>query len=65
MKNYHAILVSYTNKKHKTSFIEKTFRDLKKNEILVKIKFSCINYKDALFKRDGKCTFQRIKSHMR
>ena len=48
MKNYHAILVSYTNKKHKTSFIEKTFRDLKKNEILVKIKFSCINYKDAL-----------------
>ena len=48
MKDYRALSVSYTNNKHKIRFIKKNFRKLKNKEILVKIKYSCINYKDAL-----------------
>ena len=45
MKDYRALSVSYTNNKHKIRFIKKNFRKLKNKEILVKIKYSYINYK--------------------
>ena len=48
MKNYKAILVSHIKNKHKIDFVSKSFRNLNNKEILVRIKYSCINYKDAL-----------------
>ena len=48
MKNFKALKVTYVKNKHKISLEKKKFRDLKKNEVLVKVKYSGINYKDAI-----------------
>ena len=47
-KRYRALVVSYSNNKHKLSFENRYFRKVNKNEVLVKIKYSSLNYKDAL-----------------
>jgi len=47
-KRYRALVVSYSNNKHKLSFENRHFREVGKNEVLVKIKYSSLNYKDAL-----------------
>ena len=47
-KRYRALVVSYSNNKHKLSFENRYFREVNKNEVLVKIKYSSLNYKDAL-----------------
>lgn len=48
MKLYKSLNISYFNNKHKVSIIQSLFRELLNKEILVKIKYSCLNYKDAL-----------------
>ena len=48
MSNYKSLKVSYKNNKHSVSFITNKFRELKKREVLVKVKYSGLNYKDAL-----------------
>ena len=48
MNNYKSLKVSYKNNKHEVSFITNKFRELKKKEVLVKVKYSGLNYKDAL-----------------
>jgi len=48
MSNYKSLKVSYKNNKHSVSFITNKFRELKKEEVLVKVKYSGLNYKDAL-----------------
>ena len=47
-KKYQALEISYKKNKHNVSIIDKYFRKLKKNEVLVQIKYSSLNYKDAL-----------------
>lgn len=47
-KKYHALEINYKKNKHNVSIIDKHFRKLKKNEVLVQIKYSSLNYKDAL-----------------
>ena len=47
-KKYQALEINYKKNKHNVSIIDKYFRKLKKNEVLVKIKYSSLNYKDAL-----------------
>ena len=48
-KNYYKSLsVSFTGGKHSFDLCKKNFRELKKNEVLVKVKYSSLNYKDAL-----------------
>ncbi len=47
-KKYRALVVSYNNDKHKLSLENRSFREVNKNEVLVKIKYSSLNYKDAL-----------------
>ena len=48
MKNYNCLLVSYNEKVHKVDLITRTFKEVKKNHVLVKVKYSGLNYKDAL-----------------
>ena len=45
---YQALEINYKKNKHSVSIIDKCFRTLKKNEVLVQIKYSSLNYKDAL-----------------
>jgi len=45
---YKSIIVSYENDSFSCNYEKQKFRDLKKNEVLVKISYSTINYKDAL-----------------
>ena len=45
---YKSIIVSYENDSFSCNYIKQKFRDLNKNEVLVKISYSTINYKDAL-----------------
>ena len=45
---YKSIIVSYENDSFSCSYKKQKFRDLNKNEVLVKISYSTINYKDAL-----------------
>lgn len=47
-KKYQALEINYKKNKHNVSIIDKYFRKLKKNEVLVQIKYSSLNYKDAL-----------------
>lgn len=47
-KKYQALEINYKKNKHSISIIDKYFRKLKKNEVLVQIKYSSLNYKDAL-----------------
>ena len=45
---YKSLIVSYENDSFSCNYIKQKFRDLNKNEVLVKISYSTINYKDAL-----------------
>ncbi len=45
---YRALEVKETGKKYERSVIEKDLSDLPKNDTLIKIKYSSLNYKDAL-----------------
>ena len=47
-EKYQALEINYKKNKHSISIIDKYFRKLKKNEVLVQIKYSSLNYKDAL-----------------
>ena len=47
-KKYQALEINYKKNKHNVSIIDRYFRKLKKNEVLVQIKYSSLNYKDAL-----------------
>ena len=47
-RKYQALEINYKRNKHSVSIIDKYFRKLKKNEVLVQIKYSSLNYKDAL-----------------
>ena len=46
-EKYQALEINYKKNKHSISIIDKYFRKLKKNEVLVQIKYSSLNYKDA------------------
>ncbi len=48
MKNYNCLLVSYNEKVHNVDLITRNFKEVKKNHVLVKVKYSGLNYKDAL-----------------
>ena len=48
MKFYKSLNISFSNNKHKVSIIQHPFRELNNKEVLIKIKYSCLNYKDAL-----------------
>ena len=48
MKNYKALKVTYLGNKQKIYLEKNKFRELKKGEVLVKVKYSGINYKDAI-----------------
>ena len=48
MKKYRSLTINYKNDKHSVLVCTNNFRDIKKNEVLVKIKYSSLNYKDAL-----------------
>ena len=50
MKNnkYKSLRVSYKGGKHESTFIIKKFRELETGEVLVRTKYSSLNYKDAL-----------------
>ncbi len=45
---YKSLNVSYIKGKHKLEILENNFREIRKNEVLVKVKYSSLNYKDAL-----------------
>ena len=49
MKNkYKSLNVSYKNNKFNIKLLSNSFRELKAREVLIKTKYSSINYKDAL-----------------
>ena len=48
MKNYRSLKISYVNNIHNVSLVSNNFREVKQDEVLVKIKYSSLNYKDAL-----------------
>jgi len=48
MKNYKSLKVSYVNNIHNISLVSNDFKEIKQDEVLVKIKYSTLNYKDAL-----------------
>ena len=48
MKNYRSLKISYVNNIHNVSLVSNSFREVKQDEVLVKIKYSSLNYKDAL-----------------
>ncbi len=50
MKNnkYNSLRVSYKDGKHESTFIVNKFRELEAGEVLVRTKYSSLNYKDAL-----------------
>ena len=48
MKFYKSLNISFSNNKHNVSIIQYPFRELNNKEVLIKIKYSCLNYKDAL-----------------
>ena len=45
---YKSIRVSYAKGKHELGLLENNFREVKENEVLVRVKYSSLNYKDAL-----------------
>ena len=45
---YKSISVSYAKGKHEFGILENNFREVKENEVLVRVKYSSLNYKDAL-----------------
>ena len=45
---YRALEVKETEKKYERSIIEKDLSDLPENDTLIKLKYSSLNYKDAL-----------------
>ena len=50
MKNnkYKSLIVSYKDGKHESTCIVNKFRELEAGEVLVRTKYSSLNYKDAL-----------------
>ena len=48
MKFYKSLNISFSNNKHNVSIIRYPFREINNKEVLIKIKYSCLNYKDAL-----------------
>ena len=48
MRSFNSLVINYKDNKHNISFRTKIFRELKHKEVLVKIKYSSLNYKDAL-----------------
>ena len=49
MKNnkYKSLIVSYKDGKHESTCIANKFRELEAGEVLVRSKYSSLNYKDA------------------
>ena len=45
---YKSISVSYAKGKHELGLFKNNFREVKENEVLVRVKYSSLNYKDAL-----------------
>ena len=48
MKSFKSLKVSYIKNKHRIFLERNNFRQLKNGEVLVKVKYSGINYKDAI-----------------